>query len=63
VGETPKVYLSNTRLLRAKTKLQNSQETIPRIADAAGYSSDSSFSKAVKKHFGMTPGELRKSGQ
>ena len=61
VGETPKAYLSNTRLLRAKTKLQDSQEPVTSIAEAAGYSSGSSFSKAVKKRFGMTPGELRKS--
>lgn len=61
VGETPKAYLSNTRLLRAKTKLQDSPEPLASIAEAAGYSSDSSFSKAVKKRFGMTPGELRKS--
>ena len=61
VGETPKAYLSNTRLLRAKTKLQDSQEPVISIAEAAGYSSGSSFSKAVKKRFGMTPGELRKS--
>lgn len=61
VGETPKAYLSNTRLLRAKTKLQESPEPLASIAEAAGYSSDSSFSKAVKKRFGMTPGELRKS--
>jgi AraC-like DNA-binding protein len=59
VGETPKAYLTNTRLLRAKTMLQHSQKSIRGIAEAAGYSSDSSFSKAVKKHFGMTPGELR----
>tara|TARA_B110000977_G_C11053623_1_gene483243 strand:+ start:1094 stop:2047 length:954 start_codon:yes stop_codon:yes gene_type:complete len=63
VGETPKAYLSNTRLLRAKKKLQDSQEPVTSIAEAAGYSSDSSFSKAVKKRFGMTPGKLRKSGQ
>lgn len=62
VGETPKAYLTNTRLLLAKTKLQHSYESLPKIAEAAGYSSDSSFSKAIKKHFGMTPGELRKSG-
>ncbi|MDG2272712.1 MAG: AraC family transcriptional regulator [Halioglobus sp.] len=61
VGETPKAYLSNTRLLRAKKKLQDSHEPVTSIAEAAGYSSDSSFSKAVKKRFGMTPGELRKS--
>ena len=61
VGETPKAYLSNTRLLRAKTKLQDSQEPVTSIAEAAGYSSGASFSKAVKKRFGMTPGDLRKS--
>lgn len=63
VGETPKAYLSNTRLLRAKAKLQDSQEPITTIAEVAGYSSDSSFSKAVKKRFGMTPGELRRSNR
>ncbi|MCP4212493.1 MAG: AraC family transcriptional regulator [Halieaceae bacterium] len=60
VGETPKAYLTNTRLLRAITKLQHSQESIQGIALAAGYSSDSSFSKAVKNRFGMAPGEFRK---
>lgn len=63
VGATPKAYLTNTRLLRAKTMLQQSKESIPRIAEATGYASDSSFSNAVKKHFGMTPGELRKAHQ
>ena len=61
VGETPKAYLTNTRLLLAKTKLQFSHAPLCEIAEAAGYSSDSSFSKAIKKHFDMTPGELRKS--
>ena len=60
VGETPKAYLTNTRLLRATTKLRHSEESIQRIALAAGYSSDSSFSKAVKNRFGITPGEFRK---
>lgn len=60
VGETPKAYLTNTRLLLAKTKLQHSQDSISYIAEAAGYSSDASFSKAIKKHFGITPGEVRK---
>ncbi|MFT6275170.1 MAG: transcriptional regulator GlxA family with amidase domain [Halioglobus sp.] len=34
VGETPKGYLSNTRPLRAKTKLQHTQESIPSTAMA-----------------------------
>ena len=60
VGETPKAYLTHTRLLRAKTMLQNSRDSVATIAEATGYSSESSFSKAIKKHFGRTPGELRK---
>ncbi|MDG2011123.1 MAG: AraC family transcriptional regulator [Candidatus Binatia bacterium] len=60
VGETPKAYLTHTRLLRAKMMLQASRQPIAMIAEATGYSSESSFSKAIKKHFGRTPGGLRK---
>ena len=60
VGETPKAYLTHTRLLRAKTMLQHSYDSVITIAEATGYSSESSFSKAIKKHFGRTPGELRR---
>lgn len=59
VGVTPKAYLTNTRLLKAREKLQSSNESTLRIAESAGYASEAAFSKAIKKHFNKTPGELR----
>ena len=60
VGITPKAYLTNTGLLKARAKLQSSNESTLSIAESAGYASEAAFSKAVKKHFNTTPGELRK---
>ncbi len=60
VGTTPKAYLTSTRLLKARAKLQSSNESTLSIAESAGYASEAAFSKAVKKHFNTTPGELRK---
>ncbi|GHD18987.1 AraC family transcriptional regulator [Halioglobus japonicus] len=60
VGVTPKAYLTNTRLLKARIKLQSTAESTLSIAESAGYASEAAFSKAFKKHFNTTPGELRK---
>ena len=60
VGMTPKAYLTNTRLMRARHRLQNSSDSTIAIAEDAGYTSEAAFSKAIKRHFNKTPGELRK---
>lgn len=60
VGETPKAYLTITRLMKAKAKLQNTNESMISIAQGAGYASEAAFGKAIKKHFNTTPGKLRK---
>ena len=60
VGTTPKAYLTNTRLMKARAKLQTSNQSMLSIAEEAGYTSEAAFGKAVKKHFNKTPGELRK---
>ena len=60
VGDTPKSYLTNTRLIKAKAKLQNSNDSMVSIAEGAGYASEAAFGKAIKQHFNRTPGELRK---
>ena len=60
VGLTPKAYLTNTRLLNARAKLQSGNESTLSIAESAGYASEAAFSKAFKKHFSITPGEIRK---
>ena len=60
VGHTPKSYLTNTRLIKAKAKLQNTNDSMISIAESAGYASEAAFGKAIKKQFNTTPGELRK---
>ncbi|MEP5567659.1 MAG: AraC family transcriptional regulator [Halioglobus sp.] len=60
VGDTPKSYLTNTRLIKAKNRLQNSNDSMVSIAEGAGYASEAAFGKAIKQHFNRTPGELRK---
>jgi AraC-like DNA-binding protein/uncharacterized cupin superfamily protein len=59
VGTSPKVYLTNTRMLKAKGKLEDSNDSMLCIAESIGYSSEASFSKAFKKHFNLTPGQVR----
>jgi transcriptional regulator GlxA family with amidase domain len=46
--------------MKAKAKLQNTHDSMLSIAESAGYASEASFGKAIKKHFNTTPGELRK---
>ena len=60
VGDTPKSYLTNTRLIRAKGRLQNSNDSMISIAEGAGYSSEAAFGKAIRQQFNTTPGALRK---
>ena len=60
VGHTPKSYLTSTRLIKAKGRLQNSNDSMVSIAEGAGYASEAAFGKAIKQHFNTTPGELRK---
>jgi len=60
VGDTPKSYLTTTRLTKAKARLQNSNDSMVSIAESAGYASEAAFGKAIKQHFNRTPGELRK---
>lgn len=60
VGDTPKSYLTNTRLLKVKGKLQNTNDSMISIAERAGYASEAAFGKAIKKHFNRTPSEFRK---
>jgi len=60
VGSTPKFYLTNTRLQKAKISLQGSNDSMLCIAERAGYSSEAAFSKAIKKHFNRTPGQIRR---
>jgi len=60
VGESPKTYLINWRMQKAKSKLESSDVNMYDIAESAGYSSEAAFSKAFKQYFDRTPGSFRK---
>ena len=60
VGETPKTYLINWRMQKAKSKLKDADMSMFEIAESAGYSSEAAFSKAFKQYFSHSPGAFRK---
>ncbi|WP_086930299.1 AraC family transcriptional regulator [Agarilytica rhodophyticola] len=58
---SPKQYLTQWRMQKAKVMLNETNEAMIDIAQAAGYASEASFSKAFKAFFGDSPGRVRKS--
>lgn len=60
VGQSPKTYLINWRMQKAKAALETSDESMYHIAEWAGYSSEAAFSKAFKSFFGEPPGLVRR---
>lgn len=60
VGMPAKSYLTNWRMQRAKMDLQESNLNMITVAENAGYASEASFSKAFKRFFSLTPGQVRK---
>jgi len=61
VGEPPLRYLTRLRLNVATARLRSGTDKLSVIASAAGYDSVPAFTKAFKRHFGVTPGEYRRS--
>ena len=52
--------LTKRRMRIAATFLKNTDETVAKIADKAGYPSLSNFYTAFKKHYGMLPADYRR---
>jgi len=57
--ETPKGYYLGLRLEEARNLLADTTLSILEVAIATGFNSRSSFSKAYKKRFGMSPARYR----
>jgi AraC-like DNA-binding protein len=59
VGESPRRYLTRTRLAHAARLLHDTDAPIAKIATEIGYSSEFSFAKAFKRTFDVAPGAYR----
>ncbi len=62
-GVSPVQYLQTQRLLLAKSLLADTQLTVTDVAMAAGFGSIRRFNDLFKKHYQLTPNELRKKGR
>jgi len=59
-GESAISYVRRARLTRAGRKLLMGAVDIMEVAIAAGYGSHTAFSKAFRKHFGISPEDFRR---
>ncbi|MCW2479632.1 HTH-type transcriptional activator RhaS [Candidatus Symbiopectobacterium sp. NZEC135] len=58
-GMTPQRYLNRLRLLEARRRLQQSDESITTIAHACGFSDSNHFSTQFRKAFSVAPKSVR----
>lgn len=60
LGCTPQAYHGERRLLHARSLIQDTRHAITDIALACGFTSHSSFTRAFRKRFGITPSQARR---
>jgi len=59
VGDSPMAYLAKWRMNLACRRLAATRESIDRIAADVGYESPAAFTRAFKKHTGISPADWR----
>ncbi len=59
VGETPKQYVLRLRLEDAATRLATTEQPIFSVAMEVGFASHEVFTRAFRRHFGLTPTAYR----
>ncbi len=59
-GAAPLAFLAELRLSLAQRRLVSSRASLAEIAEESGYQSESAFSRAYSRRFGVTPGATRK---
>lgn len=63
VGESPMQYLTRWRMHLAATWLEDETLTLSAIASRLGYESEAAFGHAFKRHVGVAPGSVRRTGR
>lgn len=63
MGMPPMQYLKRWRLCMAARLLCGERSSLIRVAEAVGYESEASFSRAFKGEFGVSPGAWRNGGR
>ena len=58
-GTTPARFIKSLRMQQAKDLLENSCLPTREIIRRVGLSSESHFARDFKRHYGVTPGQLR----
>ena len=59
LGEPPLTYLTRHRMRLAARALNQSAQSVARIAEQVGYASEAAFSQAFKREYAMTPSAWR----
>jgi AraC-like DNA-binding protein len=60
VGQAPMQYLAQWRMLLASNLLARSNAPLGRIAEEVGYQTDTAFSRAFRREYGMPPAAWRR---
>jgi AraC-like DNA-binding protein len=60
VGESAMQYVTRWRMNTARSRLAESDVTVAQLANAFGYESEAAFSRAFKRHLGVSPGTAKR---
>ena len=61
VGQSPMQYLTQWRMLLASNLLRRSNVPLAQVAEEVGYLTDTAFSRAFRREFGLPPAAWRRS--
>lgn len=59
LGQPPLTYLTHHRMRLAAWQLKHTALSVARIAEQVGYTSETSFSQAFKREYGVSPSQFR----